>query len=296
MPTKRKPWFHLLFIFGIWSAAVPAFGQALVPHVLQLNTSVLEQQGLSLAQEAAQLAQFQQYELALTRAQLATQLSPKSYQAWFLLGGLYVQNNQIDKAITALKQAQSLKPDEAAIFFALGSAYFQQEKYDAAIAALKDGLKLKPSSPEALFDLGNAYYKLNQFPQALDSYQKAVKADAKFWPAINNIGLIKYEQGNVDAAIGQWQKALTIEKDGAEPKLAIAVALYTKGDREKALALGEAAIKSDDRYADLEFLKLNLWGDRLISDTQKFLATPRMQATIAQGSDPQSSQTPAAPR
>jgi tetratricopeptide (TPR) repeat protein len=295
VPTKRKPWLNLLFIFGIWSAAVPAFGQALIPHALELNTSQLEQQGLSLAQEAAQLAQFQQYELALTRAQLATQLSPKNYQAWFLLGGLYVQTNQLDKAVTALKQAQSLKPDEASIFFALGSAYFQQEKYDAAIASLRDGLKLKSDSPEALFDLGNAYYKLNQFPQALDNYEKAVKADAKFWPAINNIGLIKYEQGNVDAAVQHWQKALSIEKDGAEPKLAIAVALYTKGDREKALTLGEAAIKSDDRYADLEFLKQNLWGTRLLSDAQKFLATPRMQATIAQGSQAPSSE-PQAPR
>ena len=282
VPTYRKPWFYFLLVIGIWSIAKPVFGQALVPHTLQLDSVQLEQQGVNLAQEAAQLAQFQQYEVALSRARLATQLAPKNYQAWFLLGGLYLQTEQADKGVAALEKARSLKPDEPAILFALGSAHFQQEKYEQAIAVLQEGLKLKPDAPEALFDLGNAYYKLNKFSEAIAQYQKAVEKDAKFWPAINNIGLIKYEQGDVQGAIRQWQAALAVEKDAAEPKLAIAVALYNKGDREQGLAMGESALQSDDRYADIEFLKENLWGDRLLKDTQKLLETPRIRSTLAQ--------------
>jgi len=56
-----------------------------------------------------------------------------------------------------------------------------------------------------------------------------------FWPAINNIGLIKYEQGDVEAAL-KWQAALAIDKQAAEPQMA--VALYTKGDRKQSLAMG----------------------------------------------------------
>jgi len=59
-----------------------------------------------------------------------------------------------------------------------------------------------------------------------------------FWPAINNIGLIKYEQGDVEAALKQWQAALAIDKRAAEPQMAMAVALYTKGDRKQSLAMG----------------------------------------------------------
>ncbi len=153
MPTNRKSWFKFLLIFGIWSIAGPVFGQALVPHTLQLDSNQLEQQGVGLAQEAAQLAQFQQYEQALSRARLATQLAPKNYQAWFLLGGLYLQTNQADKGVEALQKAKVLNPNEAAIQFALGSAYFQQEKYQASIDAIQEGLKLKPNSRDALFDL-----------------------------------------------------------------------------------------------------------------------------------------------
>lgn len=85
MPN-RNSWLSFLLVFGLWGAASPALGQALVPYTPQLDATQLEQQGLSLAQEAAQLAQFQQFEMALPRARLATQLAPKSYQSWFLLG------------------------------------------------------------------------------------------------------------------------------------------------------------------------------------------------------------------
>ncbi|MGL5082096.1 MAG: tetratricopeptide repeat protein, partial [Microcoleaceae cyanobacterium] len=54
------------------------------------------------------------------------------------------------------------------------------------------------------------------------------------------------------------------------------------GKVEEGLATGETALKIDGRYADVDFLKENLWGDRLIGDTARFLATPRMKETIAQ--------------
>jgi hypothetical protein len=71
--------------------------------------------------------------------------------------------------------------------------------------------------------------------------------------------------------------------------LALAVALYTKGDasgelrlRQQGLTFGEAALRIDQRYANLDFLKENLWGQRLLSDTKKFLELPRIQAALQQ--------------
>lgn len=113
-----------------------------------------------------------------------------------------------------------------------------------------------------------------------------------YWPAINNIGLIKYEQGDVAGAIQQWQSAVTIEKQAAEPLLALAVALYNKGERQKGLAMGETALRIDDRYADIDFLKENLWGDRLLADTKKFLELPRIQAALQQRGENTAAPTP----
>lgn len=279
---------------GLWSTAHPAVAQALVPHVVQLDSAKLERQGLALAQEAAQIAQFQQYQLAVPRAELATQLAPKSPEVWSLLGGLYLQPevNEIDKGIAALKQSLTLDNKNPAVLFALGSAHFQKMDYAAAANYLSAGLKLKPNVPGALFDLGNAYFMQRRYSDAIAQYEKAVGQDKQFWPAINNIGLIKYETGNIEDALRQWRSAVAIDKQAAEPLLAIAVALYVKGDREQALKMGEAAVKIDSRYGDLGYLKENLWGDRLLADTKKFLATPRMQATIAQAQQERPTRSP----
>ncbi|PHM05721.1 tetratricopeptide repeat protein, partial [Nostoc sp. 'Peltigera malacea cyanobiont' DB3992] len=104
--------------------------------------------------------------------------------------------------------------------------------------------------------------------------------------------LINYEQGNIPEAIKRWQSAVTLDKQAAEPLLALAVALYTKGDRQQGLTLGEAALRIDSRYANLNFLKENLWGDRLLSDTKKFLELPRIQAAIQQPANSSSAPTP----
>ncbi len=274
----------LLITIGLWGSAQPGSAQALIPHTLRLDSTKLEQQGLGLAQESSQLAQFQQYELALQRAKLATQLAPKSPEVWSLLGGLYLQTNDLDQGITSLKKSQSLNGSakNSAVLFALGSAYFQKGNYLTAVDYLKEGLKVKPNVPGALFDLGNAYLMLKRFPEAIAQYEQAVAQDKNFWPAINNIGLIKYEVGNGDEALKQWQKAADLDPKAAEPRLAIAAALYAKGKRDQGLSLGDAAMRLDSRYADVKFLKENLWGERLLTDTRKLLETPQIRATLAQ--------------
>ena len=280
---KRNYWLSFLVIMGLGSMATPALGQALVPHTMQLDSAQLEKQGLFLAQEAYQLAQFQQFELALPRARLATQLAPKNFKAWTILGGLYLQENKYNDSLVALQKARSLAPKEPSILFLIGSANFQQGNYNGAIESLQAGLQLKPNDPQGLFDLGNTYYKIGKLPDALTIYNKAVlQPNWEKWPSINNIGLIRYEQGQLDEALKQWRAAVSIEKQAAEPLLAMAVALYTKGDRAQGLKIGQAAVKIDGRYGDLEFLKQNLWGDRLLGDTKKFLATPQMQTALQQ--------------
>ncbi|MEM1309191.1 MAG: cytochrome c biogenesis factor, partial [Cyanobacteria bacterium P01_H01_bin.153] len=119
-------------VIGVWTAAAPANAQALLPYVLPLDTERLEEQGLALAQEAAQLAQLQQFELALAQAQLASQLVPDSAAVWGLLGSLYLQFEEFDASIEALNRAKALEDDNSAVLFALGTAHFRQGNYEKA--------------------------------------------------------------------------------------------------------------------------------------------------------------------
>ena len=278
----RLKWlFSLVACAGLSSLTLPVRGQALLPYVPKIDSERLEQHGLELLQDAIQLIKFQQYELALPRAELSTQLAPGSYEAWFILGSLYVQQDELARGIRVLEKAQVLAPTQEGILFTLGNAYFQQGNYQAALKKLEAGLKLQSNAPEALFDLGNTYLKLDKFSKAVSAYEKAFNQEKSFWPAINNVGLVEYEQGNVDKAIKKWQQALSIDGKQAEPKLALAVALHNQGKTQQGIELGISALKVDNRYADLEFLRENLWGERLLEDTKVFLATPQIQAIVS---------------
>ncbi|MEO0455792.1 MAG: tetratricopeptide repeat protein [Cyanobacteria bacterium P01_A01_bin.114] len=284
MPVRISlNWFPLLLLLGICIRAQPARAQALLPYTLPLDEARLQADGLSLASDAAQLAQFQQYDEALARAQLAAQLAPNEPDVLSLLGSLYLQLGQTEPAIAVLERAQQLDRDNPLVWFALGSAYFGETKYLRAAAALEKGLELEPENPGAHFDLGNTYYKLSRYPQAIEQYEVAVSYDDSFWPAVNNIGLVLYETGDTAGAIEKWRESLTISNGEAEPQLAIAVALHTQGTQtDEAIRTATEALERDSRYADLDFLKENLWGERLLSATRQFFETPALQDLLVQ--------------
>lgn len=281
-PWSRRALLPIVAVAGVWGATTPAMGQALLPYVLPLDYERLEAQGIELAQEAAQLAQFQQYRDALARAELAAQLAPGDATVLGLLGSLYLQVEDYEATIAALEQARQLEPTNAPVLFALGTAHFRESEYAQAVSYLESGLRYEPDNPGALFDLGNAYFRLKRYDQAIDRYQKSVEIEPDFWPSINNIGLVLYEQGNIDQAIAQWEASLVVAPEEPEPQLAIAVARYAQGQRENVLTLGIAALERDSRYAELDFLEQNLWGDALLTDAREFFDVPAVKAILAQ--------------
>lgn len=272
--------FLALIGFGWTARAVEA--QALLPYTLPLDEERLTATGLTLAQEAAQLAQFQQYDEALARIQLAAQLAPQDPQILALMGSLHLQAGDSAAAVTALETAKAIDGDDSIIWFTLGSAYFSEAKYLQAANALEKGLSLEPDNAGAHFDLGNAYYKLNRYQKAIDQYESAIGLNEAFWPAVNNIGLVLYEMGELESAIEQWEQSLTLSDDEPEPTLAIAVANYAANiNRPAAIESATAALERDSRYADLDFLADNLWGNRLLSATEAMFGTPGLQEVLS---------------
>ncbi len=276
--VKLSRLFSLSLVFSL-THSLAAVAQ--VPHTATIDFKELRESGLALAQEAAQRTQFQQYDIALQQAELATQLVPDDYRVWAVTADIYLRTDETDKGIEALDRARKLEPQDPAINLALGTAYFRKQEYKTATDYYEKGVQLKPDSPGALFDLGNAYYLTQRYTEAVSTYQKAVDLSDDFWEAINNIGLVRYEQGQKDGAIAEWERALAINPKAAEPQLALAVALFGKGDRSKSLKLAETALKTDQQYGSMDFLKEQLWGDRLLQDTKLFLSTPQMKSVLA---------------
>lgn len=260
--------------------ATPGLAQVLIPRTPKLDATDMERDGLTVAQEALQLAQFQQFNEALVRAKLAAQLAPQAYEVWALLGGLYLTVSQPQEAITSLQRSLAINENNPGVYFSLGSAYFRTEDYQRSVQALERGLALRGDVAEEWFNLGNAYLRLNQNAKAISQYRQALKIDKKFWPAMNNIGLLQYEQGDIPQAIRSFQAAVNIDSKAGEPKLALAVALFRQGRVEQAVNYALDALRLDSRYAAAEFQRENLWGARLMADTEALFAKPQVQELL----------------
>ncbi len=133
--------------------------------------------------------------------------------------------------------------------------------YTGALADYTQVVKLKPDIAQGYFSRGVIHHKLRDYTSALSDYNQAVAKDEKFWSAITNIGHIKYEKGDVQGAFSQWQQSVKINSNAAEPQMAMAVALYTQGKQQLGLNMAQAALRLDKSWADVAFLKENLWGD-----------------------------------
>ncbi|MBW4495277.1 MAG: tetratricopeptide repeat protein [Oscillatoria princeps RMCB-10] len=185
-------------------------------------------------------------------------------------------------AIADYTKAIELQPDFVYAYNGRGNAHYALGDKQGAIADYNKAIELKPDYADSYIIRGLARYDLGDFQGALADYNQALTIDKKLLPPIVKIGLIKYEMGEVEEAIRQWRSAVEIDGKQAEPQLAIAVALYAKGDTQQGLAMAEAALKLDSRFGKLEFLKENLWGDKLRADANKLLKTPQIQALLSQ--------------
>ena len=76
--------------------------------------------------------------------------------------------------------------------------------------------------------------------------------------------------GNTEEAIKLWQQATEINQDPVY-QLALSVALYSKGERDRALEIAKRASASNQNLRNFESFKHLFWGDRLLADTQKLL-------------------------
>lgn len=204
--------------------------------------------------------------------------STKIADAYLNRANLYSDRGDYRRAIADYDQVVRLNPKNAVAYALRGLNHQRRGNNQAAIKDFNSAVRIDPNNAIAYLARGFSYHFQGDYQGALAAYEKATVQDAKLLAAVNNLGLIKYELQDIEGAIRQFQASIDIDSKSAEPQLALATALYVKGDRKQAIELAQAALRLDKRFADLEFLKKNLWGDRIIADVQKLLQNPQIRA------------------
>lgn len=89
------------------------------------------------------------------------------FQAWTLLGTLYLIQEKREDAEKAYAKAIDIKPTYALPLINLGKLLLMQKRFDEAVDKLTRAVELQPQSPDANLFLGEAYLRLKKGSKAI---------------------------------------------------------------------------------------------------------------------------------
>jgi tetratricopeptide (TPR) repeat protein len=210
-----------------------------------------------------------------------------------LLGQLYLSQKNYAKAEQAYRKALSIDKNNLAAYGLLGQLFMVQNSRDKAIQEFKSALKVNPRSIEARLILGSIYELQNDLEAAKFQYREALDIDPKSPVAANNmawilaesggdldealqlartaaerlpdlpniqdtLGWVHYKKGTYKAAIEILSDCVRKEAKNATYRYHLGMSYYKNGDRQKAKASLEEAIKLNPSFPGIEEAKQTL--------------------------------------
>jgi tetratricopeptide (TPR) repeat protein len=206
------------------------------------------------------------------------------------LGQVHYAAHRYEQALAAFERALNYPPgDESALasaYFALGYIYRQQEDLDQAIAYYTRAIEQNPSLASAYNNRGAAYLKQggeSNLQRAISDFGQAIELVPTFAAAYFNRGLAYFALGEAhdQQSLTDLQQAQTLQPDAPGPNNALCWELSLLGQPEDALPYCESAVATDStaRSRDSRGLTYALLGrtEEAISDFEAFLAWLEMQ-------------------
>lgn len=118
----------------------------------------------------------------------ATEIKPKSTDAWFNLAYAYQDFNQSEKALEVYRHMHKIDPKFAMSLFQQGwIKQFQQNQLDSAVIFYNETLQTEPRFVEAWHNLGVIYEETKDPLEAMVYYKRALKYDKDFELSIEAI-------------------------------------------------------------------------------------------------------------
>ncbi|WP_083786865.1 serine protease [Gloeothece verrucosa] len=233
------------------------------------------------ANRAGAYQNLKEFQKALDDANKVIELVPDQFYGYVVRGGIYAESGDYQKTVDDYTKSIEIYPKWFVLYNRRGQAYFNLKQYQNALADYTKSVEIEPNI-DGYFGRAIIYHKQGNYEAAVQDYKQILNLDQNNLATWNNLGLILYETGDIANAIKPWTVIVESKAPIAETQLALAVALYNQGEQEKGLALAENALTLDRRYSDVKYLQENLWGQKLIADTQKLLKHPRIQAFLSQ--------------
>ena len=179
----------------------------------------------------------------------ATVAYPQSHEAWFGLGRVETEKENVANATAALDKAIALAPNAPGYHGERATLLALTGQASAARAAFDDALQRQPDDYLAWTGLGILQLKAGETREALDSFLKAGVIEPRFARAQLYVGVAYYQLGNQIRALESVLKAA--ELDTKDPLPYVMLTLM-HGDNQKLADAVDAAFQAQER---LPFLK-----------------------------------------
>ena len=138
------------------------------------------------------------------------------FQAWTLLGTLYLAQEKREDAEKAYAKAVELKPTYALSLINLGKLLLMQKRFDEAVDKLTRAVNLQPQSADANLFLGEAYLHLKKGSKAIPYLNEAGKLGNI--QAHLDLGWLYNAAGLKDKAVVEYQELLRKKPDYPDRK------------------------------------------------------------------------------
>jgi tetratricopeptide (TPR) repeat protein len=106
--------------------------------------------------------------------------NPSNAEAWFNLGFLLDQRDDLQPAEAAFRRAVQLRPSIDRAWYGLGLVLIREGRLEESIDAFRRNIKLQPFSPYGYYQLGMTLHHLGRAQQADKVYEDLKKFEPKY--------------------------------------------------------------------------------------------------------------------
>lgn len=141
--------------------------------------------------------------------------SPTFSEAYVLLGGIRMHQNDLDGCLLYNQKAVGAREGFAEGYGNIGFVHLQMGNIDAAIDALEKAVAISPNFIQAYTNLGNAYLMNGMIDKSIEANKKVLEIEPAFAVAHNNLTIAYLEKGETTLAVTHCDKAELLGYDVA---------------------------------------------------------------------------------
>lgn len=138
---------------------------------------------------------------------------PEKARNEFEKGRAALANQKVDEAIARLQSAVTLYSDYYEAYVVLGTVYMDQSNWDKAQVVLRRALEISPTAVEPMVSLGEVYRRQKKYDEGEKVLQEAIKLDDQSWLGHYTLGRIYWEKNDLVNAGKQIGTTIQLQPD-----------------------------------------------------------------------------------